>query len=285
MINDIEKNKEIRENYNNYNNPNSKVIKFNVTVISQGPWDIKIEYLDKIALPKSLFDISNDFEKYYSENIHHKLIWCHYLSKVEIKYLCFNKDNNNYISKSTLIQLLILLLIEKYNKISLGKIVEILGCKIELILKDISGLIFNPSFNPNQQKDKGLIFGNFDENTKEFKENDEFWFNYDFNTQNIKFLTLPFNIKKSEKELKKEEESKINIRQLQNNIIQSTLSRIMKSKNGQKVEHIWLINEVSKQINLFIAQPNQIKENIEKLIEKSIIKRFKDDKSCYEYNA
>ena len=59
----------------------------------------------------------------------------------------------------------------------------------------------------------------------------------------------------------------------------------MKSKNGQKVEHIWLINEVSKQINLFIAQPNQIKENIEKLIEKSIIKRFKDDNICYEYNA
>ena len=67
MINDIEKNKEIRENYNNSNNnPNSKVIIFNVTVISQGPWDIKIEYLDKIALPKSLFDISNDFEKYSS---------------------------------------------------------------------------------------------------------------------------------------------------------------------------------------------------------------------------
>ena len=126
--------------------------------------------------------------------------------------------------------------------------------------------------------------GNFDEKSKEFKENDEFWFNFDFNIQNIKFNTLPLNIKKSEKQTKMEEqESKMVIQKYQNNIIQSTLARIMKSKVGQKVEHIGLINEVSKQIHLFQAQPQQIKENIEKLIEKNIISRAKDNNSCYEY--
>ena len=283
MINDMEKNKIIKEKYNNLNN-NSYEIKFNVTVISQDSWDIKTEYLDKIELPKPLLEISNDFQKFYNEKYHHKLIWYLYLSKVDIKYLCFNNNNNNYISKSTLIQLLILLLIEKYNKISIKTIAEILGCKIGLVLKDISGLILNPSFNPNQEKDKGIILGNFNEKSKEFKENDEFWFNFDFNTQNIKFNTLPLNIKKSEKETKMEEqESKMVIQKYQYNIIQATLARIMKSKVGQKVEHIGLINEVSKQINLFQAQPQQIKENIEKLIEKNIISRAKDNNSCYEY--
>ena len=283
MINDMEKNKIIKEEYNNLYN-DSHEIKFNVTVISQDSWDIKLEYLEKIELPKFLLEISNDFQKFYNEKFHHKLIWCLYLSKVDIKYLCFSNNNNNYISKSTLIQLLILLLIEKYNKISIKTIAEILGCKIGLVLKDISGLIFNPSFNPNQEKDKGIILGNFDEKSKEFKENDEFWFNFDFNIQNIKFNTLPLNIKKSEKETKMEEqESKMVIQKYQNNIIQATLARIMKSKVGQKVDHIGLINEVSKQIIQFQAQPQQIKENIEKLIEKNIISRAKDNNSCYEY--
>ena len=47
----------------------------------------------------------------------------------------------------------------------------------------------------------------------------------------------------------------------------------MKSRIGQTTTHVWLINEASKQIDLFRAQPQQIKENIEKLIEKNIIKR------------
>ena len=128
--------------------------------------------------------------------------------------------------------------------------------------------------------------GNFDEKTKEFKEDDVFCFNYNFYSKNIKFNTLPLNIKKSEKEIKKEEEeSKMIIQKFQNNNIQATLTRIMKSKNGQKVEHVWLINEVSQKINLFNAQPQQIKENIEKLIENNIIRRVKDNISCYEYIA
>ena len=56
----------------------------------------------------------------------------------------------------------------------------------------------------------------------------------------------------------------------------------MKSRIGQETSHIWLVNEVSKQVDLFRAQPQQIKENIEKLIEKNIIKR---NTSNYEYIA
>ena len=59
----------------------------------------------------------------------------------------------------------------------------------------------------------------------------------------------------------------------------------MKSRIGQTTTHVWLINEASKQIDLFKAQPQQIKENIEKLIEKSIIKRSDKNRTCYEYIA
>jgi len=48
---------------------------------------------------------------------------------------------------------------------------------------------------------------------------------------------------------------------------------------------MWLVNETFKQIELFKAQPQQIKENIEKLIEKNIIKRDEKDRTCYDYIA
>ena len=43
--------------------------------------------------------------------------------------------------------------------------------------------------------------------------------------------------------------------------------------------------EAAKQIDLFKAQPQQIKENIEKLIEKNVIKRNAKNRTCYDYIA
>jgi len=56
----------------------------------------------------------------------------------------------------------------------------------------------------------------------------------------------------------------------------------MNSQNVTKFQHVWLINEVSKQISLFTAQPQQIKENIEKIIGKNIIERDEEDPSYYK---
>ena len=59
----------------------------------------------------------------------------------------------------------------------------------------------------------------------------------------------------------------------------------MKGRIGQKTSHALLVNEVSKQIEMFQAQPPQIKERIEALIEKQIIKRDDKDRNGYEYVA
>ena len=82
-----------------------------------------------------------------------------------------------------------------------------------------------------------------------------------------------------------ENEEAIITKKYQDNILQATITRIMKSKIGTKTTHVWLVNETSKQTELFKAQPQQTKENIEKLIEKNIIKRTNNDGSCYEYIA
>jgi DNA-binding MarR family transcriptional regulator len=287
MINDLDNNNKIKDEYNKNKSPLiPKDLKCDINLISMRAWNINKKYTENMELSPLLKFISQDFKKdYISRHFHQMLIWCHGLSKIDIEYLCFKK-NGNYVSKSTLLQYLILLQIEKNGKISLRKIADNINCKINFVLEDILGLIFNPSFNPQHKKDKGILLGNFDDNTKIFKEDDEVWLNNIFNSAKLIFNTMPLKIKKSEKEIKDEEKlDEIITRKYQDNIIQATTTRIMKGLNGKQVQHSWLINEISNQIILFNAQPPQIKDNIEKLIEKNIIKREEKDKSYYEYIA
>ena len=285
MINDLEKNKKNDESYKSLDHKGSpNGIKFNVTVISQNNWEIKNQLLEKIIIPKFLSTCLEDFENFYLNKYEgQKLIWCLGLSKVEIQYLYLENKN---ISISTLPQLLTLLLLEKKEELSLEVISQLLGCQSSIIINDIQGLIYNPSFNPNSYSDKGIIIGNFDGETKEFKESDKISINKNFICSKVKFNTLPLSKKKSVEQIKKEEieEQKI-IRKYEDNILQATLTRILKSRIGQKTSHLWLVEETAKQIDLFRAQPQQIKENIEKLIEKKIIERSEEDRACYEYIA
>ena len=285
MISDLDKSRKENEQYNILKNkslPND--LKFKSTIISYAPWNSIEKYIKtKMILPSFLSSFTNDFEDVYKQRHSYvKLYWLHILSKVVIKYLWFD---NKYESTSTLLQYLILLQIEKNKQISLRQIAENIGCQVNVVLEEISGLIYNKSFNPNLERDKGLLLGNFDEK-EGFKETDEVWFNFDFKNDHLRFNTMPVKIKKSEAEIKKEEEIDIiNNKKYQDNIMQATITRIMKSKNGKKVQHTWLINEVSNQIEYFNAQPHQIKENIEKLIEKNVIKRDEKESNCYVYLA
>ena len=172
---------------------------------------------------------------------------------------------------------------EKYEKLNIEKISELLGCNVQIIINGLSGLIFNPSFNPKGEIDKGIISANIDPEKKEFKNTTEISINKIFSLTKLRFNTLPLTSKKTENEIQeksnKEEEQ---LKKYENIIIQATITRIMKARVGVETTHTWLVNETAKQIDLFNANLQQIKENIEKLIEKDIIKR-KD--ALYEYIA
>lgn len=286
MISDLEKNKTELEAYRNTSKYNGKPsgIKFETMVVSQGAWEINQKNMEKIEIPKYLQICLDDFENFYLKNHNgQKLIWCLGLSKLEIQYLSFNKK---YQSTSTLIQYLALIQLEKYGTLSLKRISELLGYNVDAVVKDIPGLVYNPSFNKTSNKDKGVITGNWDDKTKEFKDTTEISINKNFQINSIRFSTMPLALKKSPNEQRAVEiEEMNNTRKLQENVLQATMTRIMKSRIGQKVTHVWLVSETAKQIELFKAQPQQIKENIEKLIEKSIIKRSETDRNCYEYIA
>ena len=282
MMNDLEKNKNETESYKSMPHkgaPNG--IKLDITVISQSAWEVSKKNMEKIEMPKFLKTCLDDFDTFYiKKHQGQKLLWCLGLSKVEITYLYLRNKN---ISVSTLPQLLSLLLLEKHGKLSLVSIAQHCGCQTSTIITDIQGLVYNPTFNPQGQPDKGLIVGTF---SKEFKETDEISINKNFTCSRMKIQTIPLPQKKSATEQKQAEleEAQI-IKRYQDNILQATLTRIMKSRIGQETSHVWLVNEAAKQIDLFKAQPQQIKENIEKLIEKNVIKRNEKNRTCYDYIA
>ena len=282
MMNDLEKNKNETESYKSMPHkgaPNG--IKLDITVISQSAWEVSKKNMEKIEMPKFLKTCLDDFDAFYiKKHQGQKLLWCLGLSKVEITYLYLRNKN---ISVSTLPQLLSLLLLEKHGKLSLVSIAQHCGCQTSTIITDIQGLVYNPTFNPQGQPDKGLIVGTF---SKEFKETDEISINKNFTCSRMKIQTIPLPQKKSATEQKQAEleEAQI-IKRYQDNILQATLTRIMKSRIGQETSHVWLVNEAAKQIDLFKAQPQQIKENIEKLIEKNVIKRNDKNRTCYDYIA
>ena len=199
---------------------------------------------------------------------------------MEIQYLYLKKKN---ISISTLPQLLTLLLLEEKGELSLEMISQLLGCHTSTVINDIQGLVYNPSFNPNSLEDKGIIIGIFDGKTKEFKESDKICINKNFLCSKKNFTTLPISKKQLAEQIKKEFRDREILKRYEDNILQATMTRIMKSRIGQKTTHLRLVEETAKQVNLFKAHPEKIKENIEELIFKSVIKRSQKDHACYEY--
>ena len=258
-------------------------IKFSVQVISNNAWEVGNKNILEIKLPPLFSSCIEDFEKYYLKKYpEQKLIWHLGFSKVEIQYLYLKNKN---LSISTLPQILILLELEKSKTLSIKQLSEKFGCPTELIENSIEGLIFNPSFNQKCEKNKGVIISTTTQKS-EFNDTDEFKINPDFKSIKQKFNTIPMPKKKSEQQLNDEEKaSKREYERYEGYLIQSNLIRIMKSRIGQVTTHNWLVSEAIKQIDRLKAQPQQIKENIEKLIEKNCIKRDEKNKGCYEYVA
>ena len=284
MLNDLEKNKQETEDYRRtVSRGTPKGIKFNVQVISNGAWEIDNKHIIKIKIPDLFKSCMDDFESYYLKRYQeHKLHWYLNISKLEIQYLYLQNKN---ISISTLPQVIMLLDLEKAGTKSIKAFAKDLECDIAIVKEAIEGLIFNKTFNPKCQNDKGVIISTTSK-TNNFNDTDEFTINMKFVSQKQKFNTIPMPKKKTEEEIKNEDKtSEEDYKRYRDYLIQSNLTRIMKSRIGQVTNHNWLVSETAKQIDRFKAQPQQIKDNIEKLIEKNYIKRDEKNKGCYEYVA
>ena len=281
MMKDLEKSKgeiDLYRNQRHRGKPNG--IQFNVQVVSQSAWEVNKNKQEKIEIPPCLSVCMSDFNQFYiTRNKNHKLLWCYGLGTLDLQYLYLPKK---YLSVSTLCQYCLLLNLEKYGKLSFQKLSELLGYNVDLLLNDASGLIFNPSYKRTRNPANGVIVGNFKD---ELKPETEVEINKNFVSNNLKFQTLPMVQRKKADSQVQEQEEAVQQKKYQDILLQMALTRIMKSRIGLKTTHVWLVGETAKQMDLFRAQPQQIKEAIEKLIEKQIMKRSEKDRTCYEYVA
>jgi len=140
----------------------------------------------------------DDFEAFYlSRHKTHKLMWVYGQGTIDIKYNYLKKP---YQSTSTAIQYAILLLLEKADETGTKLIVEEITCKLaynpNLIVNEVTGLLFNSSFNPKKDLKNGLISTDLKKD-EQMHLKTKVWLNKDFGVNALKLSTIPQIIKVS----------------------------------------------------------------------------------------
>lgn len=164
-------------------------IPFAVQVLQHGAWEIDKSKFDRIPVPPFLNRCMEDFNNFYiNRHKTHKLIWTGGLGNIEIQYLYLSKP---FQSVSTLIQLIIFLSLEKHTTLTVQKLSELIGVSSFTMLNEVTGLLYNPTFNPKKSINNGLITTNLKKDGEELKLNNEISINKHFTANNIKFNSIP----------------------------------------------------------------------------------------------
>ena len=130
---------------------------------------------------------------------------------------------------------------------SIKDLAQALNCNTQIIKDSIEGLIYNKNFNPELERDKGVLISTI-ANSKNLDDKDEFKINLNFSIAKRKFITLPIKIlKKNCKVFVDDGDNKFEdfMRKNRDNFVQSTIIRIIKSKPDGLTSHDSLIDEVS----------------------------------------
>ena len=109
------------------------------------------------------------------------------LGNLEIQYLYLKKP---YQSVTTLIQYCILTVLEKYEKLTVAKISEVIGYNANIVVNEANALLYHMSFNPKKTKACGLISTDAAEG-QELKPENEISVNREFMANSLKINTIP----------------------------------------------------------------------------------------------
>jgi cullin-4 len=190
MMQDLETSKSVMDQYKSQTHRGSpNGIPFNVQVLQHGAWEIDKSKFEKFETPLFLQKCTDDFNTFYiSKHKTHKLTWAQGLGNIEIQFLYLKK---NYQSVSTLVQYCSLIILEKYEKLAISKIAELLGLNQNLVLNEINALLYHPSFNPKKSKACGLISAADAVDGQDLKPENEITVNKDFMANSLKINTIP----------------------------------------------------------------------------------------------
>jgi hypothetical protein len=189
MLQDLETSKtemDIYRTQSHRGSPNG--IPFNVQVLQHGAWELDKNRFDKFDIPPFLSKCVEDFNSFYiNRHKTHKLSWALGLGNMEIQYLYLKKP---YQSVTTLLQYSLLIILEKYEKMEISKIAELLGYNPNIIANEANALIYHISFNPRKSKSSGLISADASEGV-DLKPENFIQVNREFSANTLKINTIP----------------------------------------------------------------------------------------------
>ena len=100
-----------------------------------------------------------------------------------------------YKSVSTIVQYLILFNLEKYEKLTISKLSELIGIKEDIVSNEATFLLYHPSFNPKKVKTQGLILTDAKDGA-DLEPINNVWVNEAFSINSLILNTIPTKTRK-----------------------------------------------------------------------------------------
>eukprot|EP00929_Paragymnodinium_shiwhaense_P058504 TRINITY_DN29292_c0_g1_i1.p1 TRINITY_DN29292_c0_g1~~TRINITY_DN29292_c0_g1_i1.p1 ORF type:complete len:776 (-),score=228.29 TRINITY_DN29292_c0_g1_i1:78-2297(-) len=266
MFTDMSLSDSLQEEYNKESHKGAPGgVQHEVRVLQTNAWPEKPDDLN-VDLCAEMKTCIRAFEAFYnSKHTGRKLRWVYTRGNVELGTACFTRK---HILAVSVFQCLALMLFNKKKQVSFKEICEATHIPPEECKRQILSLTV--------PRHKVLLK---DTSSNDFTDGTMFEINKDFTHEKVKVLV---NLIKKEEKMQAEANAPEAPGE-RKHLIDAAIVRIMKSR--KKLEHNLLLEEVCRLCTLFKPQPQQIKFQIEHLIDREFLQRDAEQRNVYIYLA
>lgn len=265
MFTDISVSKDLNDNYNEFkknNNIGNSIQDFSILVLNTSCWPLHPP-TSPFIIPSEIVKSYESFQTFYQKkHSGRKLNWLFQLSRGELRT---NYLKLAYIFQVSTYQMGILLLYNQAQSYSLDDLQQLTGLNNDTLLGQLSILC----------KAKVFLVKAGPSGGKTYVLNNNFKF---------KKIRVPLNMTVRSEQQAENNETRKAIESDRNLLIQAAIVRIMKTRKVLK--HVTLMDEVISQLqNRFKPCIQDIKKNIDSLLDKEYIERKEGEKDMYSYLA
>jgi len=274
MFNDINISRDLMNEFRatqTYKNMIGEGVDFSAEVLTGGHWPQ--QPAAACTLPPELKDYTMKFEQFYKQKFQNRNItWLFKNGSLEIKPVFITAKP--YIFAVNCYQAVVLMLFNRKTEMTFSEIKEATNIP-ESELKESLKYMCNP-------KQKIVLKENA--KTPEFTPAEKCKIFAEFQNPNVKVNFIPAASDKPDLSKAGPGGAATGANQLseeRKNIMDAVVVRIMKARKTEKQNQ--LIEDVMKQVNMFLPQPQWIKMRIESLIERDYLKRDEADRTKFIY--
>ncbi|GFF51825.1 cullin-1 [Aspergillus udagawae] len=270
MFQDIQISKDLNSNYKDWQekvldeDDRKKQVDAHFQILGTGFWPLNPPTTGFSAPPEIVKTYERFQSFYYDKHNGRKLTWLWQLCKGEVKANYIKNTKVPYTFQVSTFQMGILLLFNENDTLTYSDIQKATSLAPEILDPNLGILLKAKVLLPSPEGAKP-------------EPGTSFSLNYNFKNKKIK-VNLNIQIK-SEQKVESDDTHKT-IEEDRKLLLQSAIVRIMKSR--KKMKHVQLVQEVIQQVkSRFPPKVQDIKKNIEALMEKDYIERLDGDEIAY----